>query len=144
MEFQNNHPGKILHCCNADLLFIFLLTFNGTNCAVLLFSSSQLIFYTFLPMNPFPFLFIYLLLSSRPTPLIFQSAKWGFTARCWSLWPAVNVHLTVWPGRQELLLAAVKMDTTRLTPTLLIWLAHVRIFFNTLVAAKVCLLDVMF
>lgn len=69
---------------------------------------------------PFPFPFVRLLLSSL------QSAEPGSTARCWSLWPAVNVPRTVWPGRQEPLLAVVRTATIRSTPTLPIWPAHVR------------------
>lgn len=61
----------------------------------------------------------------------FQSAKWVFTARCWSLRAAVNVLLTVWPGKQGPQLVPVKMDTTRLSLTRLTWPAHVRIFHYT-------------
>jgi len=138
-EPQNNqnHPGK--------LFLVLMLTsffFKGTNHAVLLFLFPHFSFFcTSLPMTLFPFVFARLLLSShlffiqpqtlhatRPPPLLlYQSAKWGFTARCWSLRPAVNVPRTVWPGRREPPPAVVRKDGIRSTLTLPIWPAHVRI-----------------
>lgn len=112
-----------------SFFFFFFLISKGTNHAVLLFLPLS-------PHDPLPFFpFVCLLLSSHlffiqlqtPRGTHPQSAEWGFTARCWNLWPAVNVHPTVWHGRQEPLLAVVRTDTIRLTPILPIWPAHVRI-----------------
>lgn len=122
---------------DADLIFLFPKELTMLPC---FFSPPLFFYFTSPPMTPLPFLC--LLLSSHlifiqpkhpwcpltPLLLVFQCAKWGFTARCWSLWPAVSVRPTVWRGRRDPLLAVVRTDTTRLTLTLPIWPAQVRIF----------------
>lgn len=135
-QHNQNHPGKLF-------LVLMLTSFFSKELTMLscFFSSPTFLFFTSLPMTLFPFVFVCLLLSShlffippktlhatRPPPLLlYQSAKWGFTARCWSLRPAVNVPRTVWPGRREPPPAVVRMDGIRSTPTLPTWPAHVRI-----------------
>lgn len=112
-EPQNNrnHPGKISYQCDADLLFFFKRNNH------VFFSPTFFCICTSLcdPFSPFYLYvhFYHLPIHPQTSSLlpVFQSAKWGFTARCWSLWPVVNVHLTVWPDRWEPLLAAVKTDT---------------------------------
>lgn len=136
---NHNHPGKFSHCFDADADLLFISKeLTMLSC----FSLPHFPFFTSLPMTPFLFSYLYVysyhlisslsnpkhpMASAPPPRLVFQSAKRGFTVRCWSLWPAVNVHPTVWPGRPEPLLAVVRMDTIRSTRTLQIWLAHVRI-----------------